>query len=186
MGPPNPHLSQINPQMQKPEGYDERRRQRELEKQKLLEAARREARREIDHRGPNIKDNFTEKPNYDYSNRGRARTRSSEEQRTEKKYSRESSEAYSRDSSINRRQRDTSKSADTTKRKVERTRSSSEDSAKQASRRRKKRRESSSEQNTLEAKPASHLRELEFRARALQSLLNKKEETNKAIRRGER
>lgn len=192
MRSPNQHISQStqhvlqsNQLMQKPEGYDERRRQRELEKQKILDSTRRDVRRSADHRSPTIKDSYSEKSNCDYNNRGREPTRSSEEYRNDKKYSRESSDPYSRDSSINRRNRDSSKTGDTSKRKVVRTRSSSEESLKHGNRRRKKQRNRSIE-SIADAKPASHLRELEFRARALQSLLNKKEESNKAIRRGER
>lgn len=166
---------QIDHTKQKPAGYEERRRMREMEKRRAM-MQQGEERRDADVRVVRSRQNMNE--HYDYNNRGRPRSRSGSGQRTDRKHSRESSESRrrSRDSSETRRSRDVSK------RKSERTRSNSRDSKYHDNKRRKQRGSSDEGNNTKP--PSSNLRELEFRARALQSLINKKEASNKAIESG--
>lgn len=184
------HEQQLTPQQQqlqreKPEGYDERRRQRELERRKL-ESGQQPA---ADHkhvvpvRSKMYADtipNSNKKP-YDYNNRGRRMSRSppSDSDLPPKKASRDSSE-------IRRPSRDASEVKRAPKRWVENKRSLSRDND---SNKRRKRRESPADRYTNTPKRASQkeLKELEFRARALQSFISKKEESSKAYnRRSER
>ena len=163
---------------EKPAGYDERRRQRELEKRKSIGPSQRESwKRDIDNMVRSKNSYNSEKTNLD-QNSGRSRPRTRTFSEADKKHSRDSSEnrGLSRESSETRRSRDSSM-----KRKPERNRSHSGDSTRDM-----KRRKRLSSNDGSQAKSSSQLKELEFRARALQSLLNKKEESNKAITRVDR
>jgi len=171
---------------EKPAGYDERRRQRELEQRRNEGGPERRDmgpdRQDIgaDRRGGAAKDfpeqhdkrtvirnkmyadkmQMNNKKNYDYNNRGKQQPRSpSNENDNYNRRSRESSVKS------NRRQ------------DLKRSLSRDRDGAK-----RRKRRDSSSERERALANKGSvgNLKELEFRARALQSLITKKEESNKA------
>lgn len=171
----NPQPNQKG-KMEKPAGYDERRRQREIERRKMLEPETR--RNERNEQTPNPYENkrvvvrskmyadkimnSAKKP-YDYNNRGRrlSRSPSDSEMNSYRRQSREPSETRK------------------TKRRMDNRQSPSNDNSK-----RRKRRNSSNDRSNNDKSGTKNLKELEFRARALQSLLSKKEEeTSRASRR---
>lgn len=177
-------------QTKKPEGYDERRRQRELERRKMLgqhqsQQQPPENKRIVTMRSKMYSDNMNtstsnanNKKPYDYNNRGRRLSRSppSESDNPRRKMSRDPSE-------IRRKSRDSSETKrPPIKRRVDNKRRSI--SREDESRKRRKRRDSSSErQSKPSAKVVPNLKELEFRARALQSLISKKEQSSKTYSR---
>ena len=170
-------------QKEKPPGYEERKRLRELERRGAGRLPPEPTRDNRDIRRDNNEYYNRNMPvshdqgrvKYDYNNRARHHSPSSEEDHhIERKYTRNSGQRPSPEEA--RRSRDISK------RKQVRNRSSSHDDNHSRHSTDSKRRKRVDSSNTNE-RSDSHLRELEFRSRALQSLLNKKEEQNKQIRR---
>ena len=161
---------------EKPEGYDERKRRREMECVKVHgswvrrpgdeDMRRRTSQQEVNR---HLNSGHIHVVKYEQQNRDKNRSISHEKmdrkrlQDTRSRPAHDSSESLARD-----------KSRDSlNKRTTSEIRSNSKDASK-----RRKGRGSSSEKS--EVKPASDLRELEFRARALQSLLDKTEKSNRA------
>lgn len=169
---PPPVNPRMDPDKEKPAGYDERRRQRELDRRKLVDEAQREARRET-----HIEHSNAAQRKYDYNNRGRRRSLSSDsDKRNIKKHARNTSETRGRHTPPE----------DTRKRKPTRTRSNSRDKSHNSNETKRRKRPDNSVDQSAD-RSASHIKELEFRARALQSLVNIKEEQNKkAIRKRDR